>query len=92
MDCLALSLPSLEPGDSVWLPDRQTEGEVREEVTPRSYQIESSDGTYRRNRKDIIRLPDTEVSHPSSSTEPSETATSAETNRLIEPHRSDRTS
>ena len=28
------TLPSLAPGDPVWLPDRRIEGEVREEVTP----------------------------------------------------------
>ena len=40
------SLPPLEPGDSVWLPDKQVEGEVQEEVTPHSYQVESTDGSY----------------------------------------------
>ena len=33
------SLPPLEPGDSVWLPDKQVEGEVQGEVTPHSYQV-----------------------------------------------------
>ena len=87
------TLPSLQPGDSVWLPDRQAQGEVREEVTPQSYQVESSDGSYRRNRRDIIQLPhSSEGLHPSASSEPSETPTSAEPNRSIEPRRSDRTS
>ena len=65
------SLPPLEPGDSVWLPDKQVEGEVQGEVTPHSYQVESSDGSYRQN---IIRLPDSsETSQSSDGSEPSET-------------------
>ena len=55
----ARELPPIEPGDLVWLPDRQVEGEVDKEVASQSYTVESTDGTYRRNRKDIISLPNT---------------------------------
>ena len=53
----ARELPPLESGDLVWLPDKEVEGEVSEEVAPQSYTVESSDGSYRRNRKDIICCP-----------------------------------
>jgi len=54
----ARKLPSLQPGDIVWLPDREVEGEVQQEVAPQSYLVESADGTYRRNRRHITQLPD----------------------------------
>ena len=50
----------LKPGDRVWIPQRQREGEVQEEVAPRSYTVESGGDTIRRNRRDLIRLPDLE--------------------------------
>ena len=53
----ARELSPLRPGDSVWVPDRGAEAEVREEVAPRSYEVESEDGSFRRNRQDIVRLP-----------------------------------
>ena len=52
------NLPHLQPGDPVWLPDKQVNGEVNTEVASQSFTIDSDEGTYRRNRKDIIRLPD----------------------------------
>ena len=51
-------LPYLQPGDPVWLPDKQVNGEVNTEVAPQSFTIDSDEGTYHRNRKYIIRLPD----------------------------------
>ena len=54
----ARELPSLQTGDLVWLPDREVEGEVQQEVAPQSYLVESADGTYRRNRRHITQLPD----------------------------------
>ena len=53
----ARTLPSLMPGDVVWLPDPQTEGVVQEEVAPQSFQVVSPDGSYHQNRQDIIQLP-----------------------------------
>ena len=54
----ARELSPLSPGDHVWLPQRESEGEVQEEVAPQSYTVESEEGQVRRNRRDIVRLPD----------------------------------
>ena len=83
-------LPSLLPGVSVWVPDRQTEATVDQEVAPQSFEVSTSDGTYRRNRRDLIPLPDPPDSPNNSSnrTEPN-TATTAESNK---PRRSNRAS
>ena len=54
----ARALPSLNPGDSIWIPDRQVEATVDQEVGPQSYEVNSSDGSYRRNRRDLISLSD----------------------------------
>ena len=43
----AYELPSLPPGDSVWVPDRQQLGEGLEEMAPRLYKVKIKDGTYR---------------------------------------------
>ena len=54
----ARALPPLNPGDSIWIPDRQVEARVDQEVGPQSYEVTSSDGSYRRNRRDLVSLPD----------------------------------
>ena len=59
-------LPDLEEGTVVWIPDRQTEAVVKEEVAPRSYTVSSPDGTVRRNRRDLVQMPE---SNPSSETD-----------------------
>ena len=53
----AKELPSLEPGDTVWIPDQETSGIIVDETTPQSHVVETSDGSYRRNRKHLVRLP-----------------------------------
>ena len=50
------------PGDLVWIPDRREQGTVGDEIAPRSYKVETPSGTYRRNRRDIIRLPAEDIS------------------------------
>ena len=40
------------------MPDRETEAVVDEEVAPRSYNVTSPDGRLRRNRRNLIRLPE----------------------------------
>ena len=55
----ARELPPLIPGDTVWVPDRGTEARVEEEVAPQSYEITTGDGTYRRNRRALISIPET---------------------------------
>ena len=53
----AQSLHPLSPGESVWLPDQETDGTVMQESGPKSYTVQTSDGQYRRNRRHIISLP-----------------------------------
>lgn len=50
-------LPELLPGDRVWVTDRQDPGKVVAEHSPRSYVVETGDGTYRRNRRHLIAAP-----------------------------------
>ena len=54
----ARDLPELSPGDTVWVPDRRSEAIVQDEANPRSYEVETTDGTYRRNRRDLVQLPE----------------------------------
>ena len=56
----ARSLPPLQTGDRVWIPQREQEGEIREEVSSQSYTVETEGDTIRRNRRHFIRLPHTE--------------------------------
>ena len=58
----ARELPQLEPGDTVWIPDRDSSGTVVEETSPRSHIVKTADGSYRRNRRHLIRMPETESS------------------------------
>ena len=60
----ARTLPPLSTGNLVWLPDRQSEARVEDEVGPESFEVATSDGIYRRNRRDLIRLPDTPEQDP----------------------------
>ena len=54
----ARDLPELDPGDTVWVPDRTSEAVVRGGTNPRSYDVETNEGTtYRRNRRDVVLLP-----------------------------------
>ena len=51
----ARDLPPLEPGDSVWVRDKDREGQVLcRTPNPRSYLIERSQGTLRRNRASLV--------------------------------------
>lgn len=50
-------LPPLTAGDAVWIPARETEAVVGEEVAPRSYEVTTSSGsTIRRNRRDLVTV------------------------------------
>ena len=40
----------------VWVPDRNSEATVRGETNARSYEVETEDGVYRRNRRDLVEL------------------------------------
>jgi len=54
----AKSLEPLTPGDYVWISDRRESGVVTEQVAPRSYNISTPGGEYRRNRRHLNILPD----------------------------------
>ena len=56
----ARDLTPLQPGDSLWIPQCQNRGLVREEVAPHSYTVEIESDTIRRNRRDLIHLSDTD--------------------------------
>lgn len=90
----ARELSPLLPGDQVWVPQRECEGEVQEEVTPRSYTVETEDGSVRRNRRDLIRLPNCESSESSQQTESNvdQETQQSESNTTPEVRRSSRTS
>ena len=49
----AQSLPSLHTGDTVWLPNEETEASVLEKTGPRSYDVVTPNGTVQRNRSQI---------------------------------------
>ena len=50
------------PGDLVWIPNRREQGTVGDEIAPRSYEVETPSGTFRRNRRDKIHLPAEDIS------------------------------
>ena len=68
----ARDLPRLEPGDAVWVPDRDSSGTVVEETAPRSHIVETTAGSYRRNRQHLIRLPESEETQVENSADPTE--------------------
>ena len=81
-------LPHLSPGDSVWMPDHHTEASVEQEVGPQSFQVTTSDGSYCRNRRDLIRLPDSMDHSPPDTPNQTESTTSNGTFELNNPRHS----
>ena len=57
----AKELPQLEPGDYVWITDRETSGKVVEHAAPRSHIVETPEGSFCRNRKHLVRMPEPEI-------------------------------
>ena len=55
----AKDLPELNSSDAVWIPDRESEGEVVELTSPRSYTVCTPGGLYRRNRAHVRASPST---------------------------------
>ena len=51
-------LSQLHAGDNVWVSDRQSSAIITytEESTPRSYTVDTGDGTFRRNRRHLLTL------------------------------------
>ena len=59
------------------------EGEVDKEVASQSYTVESTDGTYRRNRKDIISLPNAPQDASGDTSTPTTATTTTTARRCI---------
>lgn len=58
----ARPLSNVNQGTTVWIPAREMEGIVNQEVAPRSLLVSTEDGAeLRRNRRHIIELPQTQV-------------------------------
>ena len=51
----ARELPVLEPGEDVYLPDKDRNGTVVNETATRSYIVQTDEGAYRRNRRQIFQ-------------------------------------
>ena len=68
-------LPELESGETVWIKDRKSEGQVEEPVAPHSYEVTSTGATLRRNRKDLIRMPKARDTTQTVTPEPTTTQT-----------------
>ncbi len=54
------TLPQLYPGDTVWVIDRKATGTVVREHSKRSYEVRTTEGNFRRNRRDLIFAPQME--------------------------------
>ena len=70
----ARELPPLQPGVQVWVSGKESEAEVQGEVAPQSYGVETEDGTFRRNRQQLIRLPNSESTNSSETHDQTNTA------------------
>jgi hypothetical protein len=55
----AKDLGEIWPGDTVWIPDQHSvmDGAI---PSPRSHTVQTADGTYRRNRQHLVRIPENE--------------------------------
>ena len=56
----AKELSPLMAGQMVWMPDRNEEAKVVQEAGTRSYEVETSEGMYRCNRRALISIPETQ--------------------------------
>ena len=53
----ARDLEPLKTGNFVWVTDKKSEGTIVRETDPRSYLVQTSHGTYRRNRRHLVLIP-----------------------------------
>ena len=53
----ARQLRPLQTGEQVYIPDNSSNGTVIDEPSPRSYNVQTSGGIYRRNRRQLLPLP-----------------------------------
>ena len=63
-------LAPLAAGQRVWVPDRSEEAHVVQEAGTRSYEVQTSQGLYRRNRRALIDLPSSDQTEQSDSDSP----------------------
>ena len=81
----ARELPTLLPGDTVYVRDRDSAGIVLQETAPRSYDVQTPHGMVRRKHLHMVRSPQNEqlITESDTDTEPqSDTNTSVTNNRL----------
>lgn len=57
-------LPALSSGNVVWVSDRQAQGKVITGLNARSYEVDTSNGSFRRNRRDLISTPHVGLEEP----------------------------
>ena len=76
----------------MYVRDRESEGTVREEFAPRSYTVETPNGTVRRNRRDVIQFPlsdsspTTEQATDSNTDQPISNSTRSRSGKTLKPH------
>ena len=63
---------NLKPGDTVWIPEHEAGGTVVRESNTRSYVVQTDNGTFRRNRRDLILMPNEAKSQSSNQESPVE--------------------
>ena len=72
----------------MWVPDRNSEAIVQDETSPQSYEVETNEGYYRRNRRDLIQLPEQpaqEVEMPAASEAEQTETSSRRSDRTVQP-------
>ena len=57
---LSCTVSQLRAGDNVWVSDRQLSAIVTEETTPRSYTVDTDDGTFSKNGRHLLTFPNNE--------------------------------
>jgi len=53
----AEDLPPLEKGEKVWIRDNEEQAVVTDELSHRSYLLQTQHNAYQRNRRDLIPIP-----------------------------------
>ena len=78
-------LAPLNPGQSVWMPDRGEEAQVMQEADTRSYEVETSDGIYRRNRRALVDIPSSDSVDPNITTDTNTDTNESNSQETMEP-------
>ena len=67
-------LPTLHPGDAVWILDRCTMGRVVKEIAPQSFVVETQEGNFRQNGRALVLMPKDQDERGGEMSEEEETA------------------